>query len=231
MFLTGKHLSRRAVLKGMGVTAALPFLEAMIPAGKVWASAASPKTRLIAIEMVHGAAGSTVFGLKKNMWSPSAVGREFDLAGTSLTPLEPFRDALTIVSNTDCRSAEAFAASEIGADHFRSSAVYLTQTHPKQTQGSDVLAGTSLDQIYAARVGHETPIPSMQLCIENIDQAGGCSYNYSCVYTDSISWASPTQPLPMIRIRGSYSISCSASVRRRRRGSRGGARTAASSIG
>ena len=199
MFLTSKHLSRRAVLKGLGVTAALPFLEAMVPAGKAWASVASSKTRLIAIEMVHGAAGSTVFGLKKNMWSPAAVGREFDLAGTSLAPLEPYRDALTIVSNTDCRSAEAFAASEIGADHFRSSAVYLTQTHPKQTQGSDVLAGTSLDQIYAARVGQETPIPSMQLCIENIDQAGGCSYNYSCVYTDSISWASPTQPLPMIR--------------------------------
>jgi hypothetical protein len=199
MFLTRKHLSRRAVLKGLGVTAALPFLEAMVPAGKAWASVASPKTRLIAIEMVHGAAGSTAFGLKKNMWSPAAAGHDFDLAGTSLAPLEPYRDALTIVSNTDCRSAEAFAASEIGADHFRSSAVYLTQTHPKQTQGSDVLAGTSLDQIYAARVGQETPIPSMQLCIENIDQAGGCSYNYSCVYTDSISWASPTQPLPMIR--------------------------------
>ena len=199
MFLSGKHVPRRAVLKGLGVTAALPFLEAMVPAGKAWASVASPKTRLIAIEMVHGAAGSTAFGLQKHMWSPALAGRDFDLSGTSLAPLEPYRDALTIVSNTDCRSAEAFAASEIGADHFRSSAVYLTQTHPKQTQGSDVLAGTSLDQIYAARVGQETPIPSMQLCIENIDQAGGCSYNYSCVYTDSISWASPTQPLPMIR--------------------------------
>jgi hypothetical protein len=198
MFLTRKQLSRRAVLKGLGVTASLPFLEAMIPAGTAWAAAA-PKTRLITIEMVHGAAGSTVFGLKKNMWSPSRVGGDFDLAGTSLAPLEPYRDALTIVSNTDCRSAEAFAASEIGADHFRSSAVFLTQMHPKQTQGSDVLVGTSLDQIYAGRVGDETPIPSMQLCIENIDQAGGCSYNYSCVYTDSISWASPTQPLPMIR--------------------------------
>jgi len=199
MFLSCKHVPRLAVLKGLGVTAALPFLEAMVPAGKAWASVASPKTRLIAIEMVHGAAGSTAFGLQKHMWSPALAGRDFDLSGTSLAPLEPYRDALTIVSNTDCRSAEAFAASEIGADHFRSSAVYLTQTHPKQTQGSDVLAGTSLDQIYAARVGQETPIPSMQLCIENIDQAGGCSYNYSCVYTDSISWASPTQPLPMIR--------------------------------
>jgi hypothetical protein len=199
MFLTTKHLSRRAVLKGLGVTASLPFLEAMIPAGVACASVARPKTRLITIEMVHGAAGSTSYGLKKNMWSPAATGRDFDLAGTSLAPLEPFRDALTIVSHTDCRSAEAFAASEIGADHFRSSAVFLTQQHPKQTQGSDVLAGISLDQIYAARVGQDTPIPSMQLCIENIDQAGGCSYNYSCVYTDSISWASPTQALPMIR--------------------------------
>jgi hypothetical protein len=198
MFLTSKQLSRRTMLKGLGATVALPFLDAMMPAGKVWA-AARAKPRFIAIEMVHGAAGSTVFGLQKNMWSPAAAGREFDLAGTSLAPLEPYRDALTIVSHTDCRSAEAFAASEIGADHFRSSAVFLTQMHPKQTQGSDVLVGTSLDQIYAGRVGQETPIPSMQLCIENIDQAGGCSYNYSCVYTDSISWASPSQPLPMIR--------------------------------
>ena len=117
----------------------------------------------------------------------------------SLTPLEPFRDYLTIVSNTDVRNAEAFTPPEIGGDHFRSSAVFLTQSHPKQTQGSDVHAGTSLDQIYAQKFGQDTPIPSMQLCIENVDQAGGCAYGYSCVYTDSISWASPTQPLPMIR--------------------------------
>ena len=69
----------------------------------------------------------------------------------------------------------------------------------KQTQGSDVYVGTSLDQMYAQRFGQDTPIPSMQLCIENVDQAGGCSYGYSCVYTDTISWASPTEPLPMIR--------------------------------
>ena len=133
------------------------------------------------------------------MWAPAAVGREFDLTPSSLAPLEPFNDHVTIVSNTDVRNAEAFTAPEIGGDHFRSSAVFLTQTHPKQTQGSDVLAGTSLDQIYAQKFGQDTPIPSMQLCIENVDQAGGCSYGYSCVYTDSISWAAPKQPLPMIR--------------------------------
>ena len=77
--------------------------------------------------------------------------------------------------------------------------MFLTQSHPKQTEGTDVHAGTSLDQIYAQQFGQDTPIPSMQLSIENVDQAGGCAYGYSCVYTDTISWASPTQPLPMIR--------------------------------
>ncbi|MGH7463237.1 MAG: DUF1552 domain-containing protein, partial [Longimicrobiales bacterium] len=90
-------------------------------------------------------------------------------------------------------------AEEIGGDHFRSSAVYLTQAHPTQTESSDIFVGTSLDQLYAQRFGQNTPIPSMQLCIENVDRAGGCAYGYSCVYTDSISWASPTEPLPMIR--------------------------------
>jgi hypothetical protein len=77
--------------------------------------------------------------------------------------------------------------------------VFLTQSHPKQTQGSDIWAGTSLDQIYAKKYGQAKPMPSMQFCIENLDQAGGCTYNYSCAYTDSISWASPNEPLPMIR--------------------------------
>ena len=200
MFITQKHLSRRSALKGIGATVALPFLEAMVPARTALAkTAAAPRVRLAAFEMVHGSAGATVVGLQKNMWSPAATGKAFDLSPSSLAPLEPFRDYLTIVSNTDVRNAEAFELPEIGGDHFRSSAVFLTQCHPKQTQGSDVFAGTSLDQFYAAKVGGDTPIPSMQLCIEAIDQAGGCAYGYSCVYTDSISWASPKEPLPMIR--------------------------------
>ena len=200
MFITQKHLSRRSALKGIGATVALPFLEAMVPARTAYAkSAAAGKVRFAAIEMVHGSAGATVVGLQKNMWSPAATGKAFDLSPSSLAPLEPFRDYLTIVSNTDVRNAEAFELPEIGGDHFRSSAVFLTQCHPKQTQGSDVFAGTSLDQFYANKVGGDTPIPSMQLCIEAIDQAGGCAYGYSCVYTDSISWASPKEPLPMIR--------------------------------
>jgi hypothetical protein len=198
MFISQKHISRRHVLKGMGAGIALPLLDAMVPARGL-AQSAAPRVRLAAIEMVHGSAGATKFGAEKNLWSPAQVGRAFDLTPSSLSPLEPLRDHITIVSNTDVRNAEAFEAPEIGGDHFRSSAVFLTQMHPRQTQGSDVRVGTSLDQHYAQKFGQDTAIPSMQLCIENVDQAGGCSYGYSCVYTDSISWASPTEPLPMVR--------------------------------
>src|SRR5476651_288721 len=202
MFISKKHVSRRAILKGMGVTMALPFLDAMVPARTVFAKtaagAAASKQRLVCLEMVHGSAGSTAFGVKKNLFAPVQVGRDFEWSPT-LEPLAPFREYVTIVSNTDVHNAEAFTLPEIGGDHFRSSAVFLTQSHPKQTQGSDLYAGTSLDQLYARRAGQTTPLPSMQFCIENLDQAGGCTYNYSCAYTDSISWASPSEPLPMIR--------------------------------
>ncbi|MBP7778148.1 MAG: DUF1552 domain-containing protein [Acidobacteria bacterium] len=199
MFITQKHLSRRAALKGLGVTVALPFLEAMVPARTALAQTAAGKMRLACIEMVHGSAGSTAFGIQQNMWAPAATGASFDLTPSALLPLEPLRDYLTIVSNTDVRNAEAFELPEIGGDHFRSSAVFLTQLHPKQTQSSDVRVGTSLDQHFAKKFGQNTPIPSMQFCIENVDAAGGCSYGYSCVYTDTISWSSPTDPMPMIR--------------------------------
>ena len=200
MYLTKKHLSRRTVLRGMGATVALPFLDAMVPARTALAkTVAAGKTRLSCIEMVHGAAGSTQFGLARHLWSPSQTGRSFDLSTSSLSPLDPLRDYITIVSNTDCRNAEAFGPEEIGGDHFRSSAVFLTQAHPKQTEGSDVYVGPSMDQLYAQRFGQDTPIPSLQLCIENVDQSGGCAYGYACVYTDTISWASPKQPLPMVR--------------------------------
>jgi len=183
----------------MGAAIGLPFLDAMVPAGRLAGLSRADPTRLICIEMVHGAAGSNEYGASQNLWAPAATGTGFDLTPTSLSPLEPYRDHLTIVSNTDVRQAEAFSAPEIGGDHFRSSAVFLTQAHPRQTESSNVFVGPSMDQIYAGRFGQDTPIPSMQLCIENVDQAGGCAYGYACVYTDTISWASPTEPLPMIR--------------------------------
>jgi hypothetical protein len=200
-FITGKHLQRRTFLKGMGASMALPFLDAMVPAGRmsVGQTAGTEVPRVVAIELVHGAAGCNEWGATQNLWNPAKVGRGFDLTPSALRPLEPWRRYLTIVSNTDSRMAEAFEPNEIGGDHFRSSAVFLTQSHPKQTRGSDVYVGASLDQICAQRFGQDTPIPSMQLCIEPVDQSGGCAYGYSCVYTDSISWASATEPLPMMR--------------------------------
>ena len=157
-------------------------------------------TRLVCIEEVHGLPGCNEWGATQLLFAPETTGKDFEMVPDNpLTALKEFQDSLTIISNTDVRMAEAFSPPEIGGDHFRSSAVFLTQSHPKQTQGSDILAGTSMDQMYAKNFGQDTPMPSMQFCIENLDQAGGCTYNYSCAYTDSISWASPTEPLPMIR--------------------------------
>ena len=202
-YLTSKHMPRRRFLRGIGATVALPLLDAMIPAGRRAAAstrASVERTRLVCIEEVHGLPGCNEWGATKHLFAPATTGSDFELLpDNALSPLKPFQDYLTIISNTDVRMAEALSPPEIGGDHFRSSAVFLTQCHPKQTQGSDILAGTSMDQLYAQRFGQDTPMPSMQFCIENLDQAGGCTYNYSCVYTDSISWASPNEPLPMIR--------------------------------
>jgi hypothetical protein len=196
-------MSRRTVLRGLGATVALPLLDSMVPARTVFAKTASgraaDRTRLVCIEQVHGAAGCSEVGANLNLWNPAEVGRAFDLTPSSLSPLEPFRDYLTIVSNTDARMAEAFAPAEVGGDHFRSSAVMFTQTRPKLTEGSDVRVGTSMDQLYVQRFGEDTPISSMQLSIEPVDQSGGCAYGYACVYTDTISWAAPEEPLPMVR--------------------------------
>ncbi len=187
------------MLRGLGATIALPFLEAMLPAGRSAEAAVRGRTRLVCFEQVHGAAGSSAYGLQHNLWSPAVAGRDFDLSPTSLRSLEPFREHITIVSNTDIPSADPTEAREIGGDHFRSSATWLTQSYPKRTEGADVECGVSLDQLYAQRFGQGTPLPSMQLCIESVDQSGGCGYGYSCAYTDSISWAAPNKPLPMVR--------------------------------
>ena len=197
MFLTKKHLSRRTILRGVGASLALPLLDSMVPAQTPLAkTAASPRSRLCCIEMVHGSAGSTVDGSNKHYWSPEREGAGFEFTQT-LEPLAPLRDYITVVSDTDLRPAGAFADAEEGGDHFRSSSVFLTAAHPKLTMGADILCGTSIDQLYAQQFGQDTPLPSLQVCIESVDASGHCDYGYACVYSDTISWASPTQPLPM----------------------------------
>ena len=202
MYIVGKHMSRRTMLKSMGATLALPVLDAMIPAGRLGARTrrALDKTRLVCIEEVHGVAGCNEWGATADLYAPATLGKDYELDPLNvLYPLRKWQDNTTIISNTDVRMAEAFSTEEIGGDHFRSTAVFLTQAHPRQTQGSDVFCGVSVDQLFAGRYGQDTALPSLQLCIERLDQAGGCWYNYHCAYTDSISWASPTEPLPMIQ--------------------------------
>jgi len=198
MFITRKHLSRRTILQGVGAAIGLPLLDAMAPAQTpLRKTAANPRTRFAAIEMVHGAAGSTMDGAAKHYWSPEKEGRDFEFT-QSLSPLESFRDYLTVVSDTDLNNAAALSPAEEGADHTRSSAVFLTAAHPKMTEGSDIFLGPSIDQIYAQRFGQDTPLPSIQLAIENVGSlSGACGYGYSCVYANTISWSSPTAPLPM----------------------------------
>ena len=198
-YITGKHLSRRTFMRGTGACVALPFLDAMVPAGRAWLDD-TPFTRLVCIEESMGATGCSDWGAARHLFAPAQVGRGFEISDASqLAPLADFRDSMTIVSNTDVRAAEPWRAEEIGGDHDRSTAVFLTQAHPKQTQGSDIYLGTSLDQLHAQRFGRETVLPSLELCIEEIDRGGGCEYNYHCAYTHSLAWASPNQPLPAIR--------------------------------
>jgi hypothetical protein len=197
MFITKKHLSRRTILRGMGAAIALPLLDSMVPAQTPLSrTAAAARPRLACIEMVHGAAGSTVEGANKHYWSPEKTGSDFEFTQT-LKPLEPFREYITVVSDTDLLPAGAWAPKEEGADHFRSSSAYLTAAHPKMTEGADIECAVSIDQIYAQKFGQDTPLPSLQLCIESVDGSGACDYGYACVYADTISWASPTSPLPM----------------------------------
>ena len=169
-YLSGKHVPRRTFLQGMGVAVALPFLDAMVPVARSagagarsGASDAGGPTRLVCIEEVHGQAGCTKIGEAKFLFAPETSGQDFKLVPDNpFSSVDAYREYMTMVSNTDVRMAEAFTAPEIGGDHFRSSAVFLTQSHPKQTQGSDIWAGTSLDQMYAKRFGQATPMPSLQ---------------------------------------------------------------------
>ena len=199
MFITKKHLDRRTLLRGIGASLPLPFLDSM-------AGAQTPhpavKTRLACIEMVHGAAGCSDVG--KHLWSPAQSGPDFEFSYT-LQPLAPFREFVTIISGTDVRAAEAATPDEVGADHFRSSAAFLTGARSRQTTGADYRSGVSMDQIYARHAGRETRIPSIQLGIEYIEATNSCGFNYNCIYSDAISWASPAAPLlPVVNPRAVF---------------------------
>lgn len=200
MFITKKHISRRTVLRGMGAAMALPFLDSMVPAQTPLSkTAANRPSRLCAIEIPHGAGGSTRTGQKEHYWSPEKEGADFQMTPT-LKSLAPYQDYLTIVTNTDLENAKAHSTKEEGADHTRAAATMYTAAKPKMTEGADFFCGPSLDQIYADRFGQDTPLPSIQLGLEDGGSLkGACGYGYSCVYSYTSSWADATTPLPMER--------------------------------
>src|SRR5215813_235256 len=187
MFITKKHIPRRTFLRGVGATVALPFLEGMLPAQTpVRETAASPDKirRFVGIWHPHGAA--------PGYWSPVQEGRDFEFSFIT-KPLEAFRDRVVLITGLDMPEATA-TDEEPGGDHARG-AVLLSGARPRRNAVSPYL-GTTIDQLIAAKYGQDTILSSLQLGVEDMGNFGNCNWGYSCAYTNSISWASATEPLP-----------------------------------
>ncbi|MBV9506559.1 MAG: DUF1552 domain-containing protein [Acidobacteriia bacterium] len=192
MVLTRKHIDRRTFLRGAGVTLSLPLLESMVPAFRPARAAEAGKTRFLTIFSPHG--WSPTYWADGRPDVPPTEGRNVGL-GLIHKPLEPWKDKLTIVSGVDATSSMPPPGSS-GGDHSRASATF-TGVAPKKTAGADINSGTSVDQIVAQKFGQETLLPSIQLAIEDPGaNTGICGWGYSCAYSNSISWAAPTKPLP-----------------------------------
>jgi hypothetical protein len=187
MIVTKMALPRRTFLRGLGATLALPLLDAMVPAlSAASRTAAAPVRRLGFFYIPNGA--------NMERWTPKGEGRTFDFSPI-LKPLEPFRDRVVVVSGLDQKQAENFG--EGVGEHARASAVWLNGVRPKRTEGADVMAGTTADQLAAADIGAGTPLPSLELALEPSFMVGNCDNGYSCVYMNTLSWRTPTTPLPM----------------------------------
>ncbi len=182
MFLTKRSLPRRTFLRGVGAAMALPLLDAMVPAfTAVVKTAANPQRRLGFVYIPHG--------VIMDKWTPSKAGTGLELTQI-LTPLEPFRDSLVVVSN--------LTRAEVNSNHAVSAACWLTGVPPRRTDGPDFRAGTSIDQIVAKQIGQETTFPSLELATEDFSGlVGACDPGYSCAYMNTLNWQSPTAPLPM----------------------------------
>ena len=183
--ITKKSLRRRTVLRGLGATIALPLLDSMVPA-----LAAVENTTVRRLGAIYVPNGMNIWE-----WIPKAEGSAFELTRI-LQPLAPFRDQLVVLSGMSHKEADGRAGEGTG-DHSRSQAAFLTGAHAKKTEGADIRAGVSMDQIVAQELGRETQLQSLELGLENIPLAGGCEDAYSCAYSGTIAWRSATTPLPM----------------------------------
>ncbi len=189
MFITKKHISRRNMLRGAGVALGLPLLDAMIPAATALAqTAAVPPPRFFGGFVPHGAA--------PGYWVPETAGALGAELPFIWKPLEPFKNHLNILTGLHSTSAEP-PPGETGADHWVAAA-FLCADKPRKTAGADVYAGQTIDQIIAAQYGQQTLLPSIEISVEDPGSgSSNCGEGYSCVYTNTIAWASPTTPLPM----------------------------------
>jgi len=189
MFIAKKHISRRTLLKGAGVTLGLPLLDAMFPAATALAQAAAASPpRFFGGFVPHGAA--------PGYWVPEKVGPLPGELPFIWRPLEPFRKSMTLLTGLHSTSSEP-PPGETGADHWVAAA-YLCAEKPKKTAGADVRAGHTIDQIIAGKIGRGTLLPSVEISVEDPGSgASNCGEGYSCVYTNTIAWSSPTTPLPM----------------------------------
>jgi hypothetical protein len=187
MFITQMSLPRRTFLRGMGAAVALPLLDAMIPALSAVANAAGNPVRRMAFVYIPN-------GVHLTKWTPASAGTAFELSPT-LAPLAPFRSQLVVLSQLSSFPAES--QGEGAGDHARASAAWLTGAHPKKSEGVDLRAGKTVDQFAADVLGKETQFPSLQLAVDNLGLIGGCDTGYACTYQNTLSWQTPTTPLPM----------------------------------
>jgi hypothetical protein len=185
MIITRKAIPRRTVLRGIGATLALPFLDGMVPAlSALPKTAAGPPNRFGVVYVPNGIA--------MKYWTPAAAEGAFEFTPT-LAPLEPFRDRLLVLSGLNSKQWPG----EKSTAHAKASTKFLTNMPPKSTTGSDLHAGISMDQILAREFGSQTQLASLELSLESTESAATCEVGFSCAYSSTISWHSPTTPLPM----------------------------------
>ena len=184
MIVTKLALPRRTFLRGVGATLALPLLDSMVPA--LSAMTTTPARRVGFIYVPNGA--------EMDNWTPVGEGADFQFSPI-LSPLEPFRHQTLVLSGLAHLEANAF--NDGAGDHSRGTAAWLSGVHAKRTEGADVRVGVTADQIAAAALGQDTQLASLELALETIDLVGNCDSGYSCAYMNTLSWRTPTTPLPV----------------------------------
>jgi hypothetical protein len=190
MFITKKHLSRRTVLRAGGASIGLPLLSAMVPAATALAqTAAAARPRVGFFYLPHGAImNNSSLGAGMNRWTPDAEGRDFDLQPI-LEPFAPVKDYLTVVSGLGNKPAESSAV------HAIVPATWLSCVHPRQSHAP--YGGITVDQIAARHIGQDTPLPSLEVATEEEGGGAACDGTYGCSYGRTISFRTPTTPMPM----------------------------------